>query len=403
MDYSLLFEPVDIQALGLEHSIVSKDQLANAVLFYNPEASLNLEEAEMAIIGVPESRNSFRNDSCSLAPDEIRRSFYTLYTWNKSVRIIDMGNLRTGNTTEDTYSILLDVLADMLEHSVIPIILGGSNDLAFANYRAYEKMQKVVNIVAIDPRFDLGEEQQPMRSDAYLNKIILQQPNYLLNYANIGYQSYMNSPANTKLMEDLYFEVYRVGTMRKNIEEVEPLVRNADMVSLDIAAVRRPDAPGNPHNSSNGFYGEEICQIAKYAGVSDKLTSFGIYEYDPTLDYGNQTSQLIGHILWYFVEGYLHRQKDSDFSNKQNYRQYSIEVSGAFDEMVFYCSRKTNRWWMVVPIMSANQNITQKYYLPCSERDYNLACKDVIPDKWFKTRLQTRLRRQGLRQVVESI
>lgn len=384
MDYSLFFERVDIDTLGITDQLSSQEQLAYHVLFYNPDEPLDISEAEIAIVGVPEARNAFRNDHCTLAPDEIRRYLYTLYHWNKSVRILDMGNLKVGNRVEDTYSALADILADMLSNKVIPIILGGSNDLAFANYRAYEKLERVVNLVAVDPRFDLGEEADPMRSDAYLNKIILQQPNYLMNYANIGYQSYMNSPASTKLMEELLFEVYRVGTMRKNIEEVEPLVRNADMVSIDIAAVRRPDAPGCPHNSSNGFYGEEICQIAKYAGVSDKLTSFGIFEFDPTLDYGGQTAQLIGHIIWYFVEGYLHRQKDGDFTNKQQYRQYSIAVSGAFDEMIFYCSRKTNRWWMVVPIMTQENTVVQKYYLPCSERDYNLACQDVIPDKWWR-------------------
>ncbi|MCR4964471.1 MAG: formimidoylglutamase [Bacteroidales bacterium] len=385
MDYSMLFEPVDIDTLGFGAELISEDQLANSVLFYNPEEPLNISDAELAIIGVPEGRNSYMNVDCSLGPDEIRRSLYILYRWNKSVRIIDMGNLKVGNNPDDTYAILSDIIADMLINNVIPIILGGGNDLAFANYKAYEKLERVVNLVAVDPRFDLGAEDQQIRSDAYLNKIILQQPNFLMNYANIGYQSYMNSPANTKLMDDLLFEVYRVGTMRKNLEEVEPLVRNADMMSIDISAVRRPDAPGCPHASSNGFYGEEICQIAKYAGVSDKLTSFGIFEFDPTLDFNNQTAQLIGHIIWYFVEGYLHRQKESDFSNKQQYRQYSIEVSGAFDEMIFYCSRKTNRWWMVVPIVASDNNITQKYYLPCSEKDYKLACQDIIPDKWWRT------------------
>ncbi|MBO4488499.1 MAG: formimidoylglutamase [Bacteroidales bacterium] len=385
MDYSLLFEPVDIDTLGFSEAMIHPDLLANTVLFYNPEEPLEIGDAELAIIGVPEARNSYLNDDCSLGPDEIRRSFYELYRWNQNVRIIDMGNLKVGDTVEDTYSILTDIIADMLSNQVIPIILGGSNDLVFANYKAYEKLERVVNLVAVDPRFDLGQEDQEIRSDAYLNKIVLQQPNFLMNYANIGYQIYMNSPANTKLMEDLLFEVYRVGTMRKNMEDIEPLVRNADMMSIDISAVRRPDAPGCPHASSNGFYGEEICQIAKYAGVSDKLSSFGIFEFDPTMDYNKQTAQLIGHILWYFVEGYLHRQKESDFSNKQHYRQYSIEVSGAFDEMVFYCSRKTNRWWMVVPIMSQDSQIVQKYYLPCSEKDYNLACQDIIPDKWWKT------------------
>ena len=185
-------------------------------------------------------------------------------------------------------------------------------------------------------------------------------------------------------MEDLFFETYRVGSMRKDMEEVEPIVRNADMVSIDISAVRRADAPACPFSSANGFYGEEICQVAKYAGVSDKLSSFGIYEYDPMLDYNNQTSQLISHILWYFVEGFLNRQYDTQFKNKQDYKQYSIAVSGALNELVFYCSRKTGRWWVVIPMLNKEKNLIQNYFLPCSQRDYDLACEDKIPDRWWK-------------------
>ena len=369
---------------GVERDIVSDQQLLSRVLFYNPEEPINIQEAQIAIIGVPEARNSYRNESCAMAPDEIRRQFYQLYRWKSDVRIVDLGNLVVGETVEDTYAVLADIIAYLLENSVLPIVLGGSNDLAFANYRAYEKIEKVVNLVSVDSTFDLGNETQPIRSDAYLNKLILQQPNYLLNYANIGYQVYMNSPADLKMMDDLFFETYRVGTMRKDLEEVEPIVRNADMVTIDISAVRRPDAPGCPHNSANGFYGEEICQIAKYAGVSDKLTSFGIYEYDPTMDYGNQTSQLISHIIWYFVEGFLNRQQDDRFRDKEAYRQYSIAVSGALDEMVFYCSRKTGRWWVLVPIISKDKNVTRNYYLPCSKRDYDLACEDRISDRWWR-------------------
>lgn len=384
MDYSLFFEPVDAEKLGLADASADRSLLMNTVLFYNPSAPLDISEAQLAIIGVPESRNSYKNASCSMAPDEIRRQFYQLYRWNDNVRIIDMGNVIVGETVEDTYEIVSEIAADLISQKVIPIILGGGNDLVFANYRAYEKLDQMVNAVAVDACFDLGDENQPIRSDAYVNKMVLQQPNYLLNYANIGYQTYMNSPESLKLMDELFFETYRVGFMRQDIIEVEPIVRNADMVSIDISAVRRPDAPGCPHSSSNGFYGEEICQVAKYAGVSDKLTSFGIYEYDPTLDYGNQTSQLIAHIMWYFVEGFLNRCDDAQFKNKQDYRQYSIQVSGALDELVFYCSKKTGRWWVVVPLIHKEKDRVQQYFLPCSKRDYELACEDVISQRWWK-------------------
>ena len=385
MDLSLYFDPVSITSLHIPDAESLTDRLLYRVMMYNPEASVNISEADIAIVGVPEVRNAWQNPSCSLAPDEIRRQFYQLYAWRKDVRIIDLGNLRLGQTVEDTYHAVSEVVAFLVENNVIPVILGGSNDLAFANYRAYEMMERVANVVSIDACFDLGSEGKPIRSDAYVNKMVLQQPNFLLNYANIGFQSYMNSPESVNMMESLFFETYRVGVMRRNLEEVEPIVRNADMVSLDISAVRRPDAPGCPHNSSNGFYGEEICQIAKFVGLSDKLSSFGIYEYDPTLDFNNQTSQLIAHILWYFVEGFIFRQSEGQFKNKNDYRQFNISVTGALEEMVFFNSKKSDRWWVIVPMYQKGKEQVQHYYLPCSKRDYLLACEDKISDRWWRT------------------
>lgn len=385
MDLSLYFDPVSITSLHIPDAESLTDRLLYRVMMYNPEASVNISEADIAIVGVPEVRNAWQNPSCSLAPDEIRRQFYQLYAWRKDVRIIDLGNLRLGQTVEDTYHAVSEVVAFLVENNVIPVILGGSNDLAFANYRAYEMMERVANVVSIDACFDLGSEGKPIRSDAYVNKMVLQQPNFLLNYANIGFQSYMNSPESVNMMESLFFETYRVGVMRRNLEEVEPIVRNADMVSLDISAVRRPDAPGCPHNSSNGFYGEEICQIAKFVGLSDKLSSFGIYEYDPTLDFNNQTSQLIAHILWYFVEGFIFRQSEGQFKNKNEYRQFNISVTGALEEMVFFNSKKSDRWWVIVPMYQKGKEQVQHYYLPCSKRDYLLACEDKISDRWWRT------------------
>ena len=385
MDLSLYFDPVSIASLHIPDAESMTDRLLYRVMMYNPEASVNIEEADIAIVGVPEVRNAWQNPSCSLAPDEIRRQFYQLYVWRKDVRIIDLGNLRLGMSVEDTYHAVSEVIAYLVENNVVPVVLGGSNDLAFANYRAYEMMERVANVVSIDSCFDLGNENQPIRSDAYVNKMVLQQPNFLLNYANIGFQSYMNSPESVNMMESLFFETYRVGLLRRNLEEVEPIVRNADMVSLDISAVRRPDAPGCPHNSSNGFYGEEICQIAKFVGLSDKLSSFGIYEYDPTLDFNNQTSQLIAHILWYFVEGFLFRQSEGHFKNKGDYRQFNISVTGALEEMVFFNSKKSDRWWVIVPMYQKGKDQVQNYYLPCSRRDYQLACEDKISDRWWRT------------------
>lgn len=382
MDIISYVSPVDRDSLDIHSNDPSL--LYNTIHFFT-DTEPEWHKVNMAIIGVPESQNAYNNPNAHLAPDEIRKQFYQLYCWNKEVNIWDIGNLIPGATYEDTTEILSELIAGLIDEKVIPVILGGSNDLAFANYKAYEKLHHIMNFVAIDARFDLGEEEDKLQSNSYLNKIILQQPNYLLNYANIGYQTYMNSPATIALMDKLFFETYRVGMIRQDITEVEPIVRNAEMLSLDVSAIRKSDAPGNPNSSANGFYGEEICQIAMYAGLSDKLSSIGIYEYDPLLDYNGQTAQLLGHFLWYFIEGFINRQDDLTFKDKSNYTKYTVTVSGTVeDEMIFYCSKKTGRWWVVVPVINIEKKTQQSYYLPCSYNDYKTACTDRIPDRWWR-------------------
>jgi formiminoglutamase len=383
MNLSSYLSPIDVDSLGLVKNPEDPHLLFNMVDFYS-QGEPKLDNVQIAILGVPEARNAFNNPNTNIAPDEIRQQFYQLYAWNKNVHIIDLGNIQIGKEIEDTYEVLSEILANLINQGIIPIVLGGSNDLAYANYRAYEKLEKLVNIVAIDARFDLGSENLPLRSNAYLNKIVLRQPNFLLNYSNIGYQTYMNSPESIEMMEKLYFETYRVGMLRQDMDEVEPIVRNAEMVSLDISAIRHPDAPGNPNSSANGFYGEEICQVAMYAGISDKLSSFGIYEYDPLLDFNGQTAQLIGHTIWYFIEGFLNRHGDLSFKDKNNYIKHSVTVSDAVDELVFFCSKKTGRWWVVVPVINIEKKTEQNYFLPCSHNDYKIACTDSVPERWWR-------------------
>lgn len=385
MELYKYLKPVDLESLAFFGQQKDSQMLINQVWFTKENEEIDLSKIQIAIIGVPESRNSVNNSESSLAPDEIRKEFYKLYAWKKSINVLDLGNLIAGKTVNDTYEILSDIIAYLIEYNIITIILGGSNDLAYANYCAYKKMEQVVNIVSVDARFDLGDDNTAINSMGYLNHIVLEQPNYLLNYSNIGYQTYLNSIDSIELMKKLYFDIYRVGLIRQDMLEVEPIVRNAEMVSIDISAIRRPDAPGNPNASPNGFYGEEMCSISQFAGISDKLNTFGIFEYNPIYDYNNQTNQLISQIIWYFVEGVTNRQGDTYFKDKSSYSKHTITMSNSVDELVFYRSKKTGRWWVVVPVINKNDDVNQTYYLPCTKSDYEMACKDVVPERWWLT------------------
>ena len=220
MELYKYLKPVDLESLAFFGQQKDSQMLINQVWFTKENEEIDLSKIQIAIIGVPESRNSVNNSESSLAPDEIRKEFYKLYAWKKSINVLDLGNLIAGKTVNDTYEILSDIIAYLIEYNIITIILGGSNDLAYANYCAYKKMEQVVNIVSVDARFDLGDDNTAINSMGYLNHIVLEQPNYLLNYSNIGYQTYLNSIDSIELMKKLYFDIYRVGLIRQDMLEV---------------------------------------------------------------------------------------------------------------------------------------------------------------------------------------
>jgi arginase family enzyme len=385
MDISIYFEPFDFIPYKTDEQD-AKHRLGDLIKCYtDAEHFPDYESADLAIIGVKEERNSQDNEGCGEAPDAIRKELYTLFRGDYKPRIVDLGNIQKGHSVEDTYFALSAVISTLISAKTIPLILGGSQDLTFANYRAYETLGQVINILSIDSMFDLGNAEQEMNSRSYLNKIILHQPNYLFNYTNVGYQSYLVDPESIKLMNKLYFDVYRVGKIRMGLEEVEPLTRNADLISVDISCVRHSDAPGNANASPNGFYGEEVCQIMRYAGLSDKLSSIGFYEVNPRLDTNQQTARLTAQMIWYFMEGFYNRKNDHPYLDTQEYIKYTVSIKNHKDHLVFYKSKKSDRWWMDVPVQKNYKNVYERHHLvPCSYSDYEIACQDDIPDRWWQ-------------------
>jgi formiminoglutamase len=386
MDISIYFETIQLK--GYHYADKTRRKLIGDVIkaYIQPNDFPSLDEADMAIVGVGEDRNSFFNNGCGLAPDSIRKEFYKLFQGNFKLKLVDLGNVLRGHTIEDTYFALTAILVELLERNIVPIILGGSQDLTFATYKAYEKLGRIINIAAVDPQFDLGHSGEKLNARSYMSHIILQQPNYLFNYTNIGFQTYFVDQQAITLMKNLYFDTSRLGMVRSNMEEVEPMVRNADMISIDIGSVRASDAPGNGNASPNGFYGEEICQIMRYAGLSDKLTSLGLYEINPRLDRQSQTAELAGQMIWYFIDGFYSRKGDFSPDKKKDLVKYTVTMKDFKDEVIFYQSNKSERWWMEVPIRSKHRERYERHHLvPCSYQDYQTACQNYLPDRWWQT------------------
>lgn len=277
MDLTILFSPVDDQ---IYEDITSPSSFFKNIHVFG-EKMPDYRRAHIALLGVNEERGAGKNHT--KGADEIRKKLYVLKKGVGSFRIVDLGNLNLGQDLEETYTRISEVCRILLENNVLPIILGGSHDLDYGQYSAYETMDKLVSLLNVDAYLDL-EDKSGLASQQHIHKILLHEPNYLFSYTHLAYQSYLIDPLSVSILEKLYFEAFRIGQMRTNLAEMEPTIRNADMLSFDITAIKSADAPGNVNAQPFGLTGEEACQLCWYAGQSEKLSSAGFYEYNPELD-----------------------------------------------------------------------------------------------------------------------
>jgi arginase family enzyme len=375
MEFDFL-KPLDSEILQ-SISGYSSQQLGSKVVFHTEKDFPDLNKIKIAIIGVLDNRgNKNQNEDVDLS--KIRKEFYSLFPGNWDASIADLGNILAGNSIGDTHFALRKVVSSLIKKKIIPIIIGGSQDLTYALYRAYDDLEQMVNLVSIDNKFDFGKESEAISDTSYLTKIIIEEPNNLFNFSNIGYQTYYNSQEEIDLIDKLFFEAYRLGDISNNIALAEPVFRDADIVSIDLTSVKSSDSGNFSSFVPNGFSGKEICALSRYAGISDKVSLFGIFNHNNSA----QESVLIAQIIWYFIEGYHYRSNEYPFGSRENYIKYIIPLE---EELIFYKSNKTDRWWIEIPFISnGNNKLKKSSLLPCSYDEYLGACNQEIPERWWK-------------------
>jgi formiminoglutamase len=342
------------------------------------------KDAHIAIIGIKEERGS-KLTGAAQAPDQIRRKLYHLKKGTGAYKIVDLGNLNPGHDLDETYVRLSEVCRMLLENNVLPLIIGGSHDLDFGQYTAYETLDKLVSFLNVDAFLDLDERKETAANAHHVHKVLLHEPNFLFSYTHLAYQSYLIDPFAVAILEKLYFEAFRIGQMRTNLQEIEPAIRNADMLSFDITSIRSSDAPGNINAQPFGLTGEEACQICWYAGLNEKLSSIGFYEYYPEFDdVHKKTASVVATMIWYFIEGYYHRKNDQNFKSN-DFLKYVASMPVEPETLTFYKSKLSEKWWMEVPYPAGLQRYARNSIVPCSYNDYQTAIKGEVPERYINT------------------
>ena len=348
-----------------------KDRQLGKVLDMYEEEFPDLDEVQVVLLGCGEQRGSGMIGQESTAPEAIRRQLYQLFYWHTDIRMADIGNIRSGSSFSDTYAAMKMVVNELVNAGKLVIILGGSHDLTLAQYQAYASNKRLIEAACVDALIDLNID-SPFRHENFLMEMLTGDPNYVRHYNHIAFQSYYVHPRMLETMDKLRFDCYRVGHVKENIDEMEPALRGTNMLSFDVSALARAFAPAN-RLSPNGLYGDEACQLMRFAGMSPMMSSIGIYGYQPERDEEEMTARQISQMIWYILDGRSRGRREASLDEKDSFNEYHMAFAEV--ETIFLQSKKTGRWWMQLP---------DKSFIACSYKDYLLASSNEIPERWLR-------------------
>lgn len=346
-------------------------QMARHLDLHTDDSFPSLEETPVVIIGCGEERGLGMGRPASTAPDAIRAEFYKTFYWHSDIAIADLGNIKAGVSLSDTYAALKLVVKELTDAGKTVILFGGAHDLTLPQYHAYADRQQIIEAACIDAKIDLDMEALT-QADHFLMEVLTSEPNFIRHYSHIAFQSYYVHPYMLENMDKLRFDCFRVGQVKSHIEEMEPVIRNCTLVSFDLSALAHAFAPGSAI-SPNGLNGEEACTLARYAGMSGTVNSFGIYGYQPAKDIDALTAKQVAQMVWYFIDGRQRGRREAAFSDRNAFYEYNIAFAEL--ETVFLQSKKTDRWWMQLP---------NEQFIPCSYKDYLQATHNDLPERWLR-------------------
>lgn len=374
MDVRQYFEPVDFSMFSKNDNYSWKYTLGKVIekstFSFVPA---NAGKVKVAMFGVP-SNNGNYCEGANNPPNQIRAALYALSSGNFQTKIVDLGNLKKANTQKGTYLAIRDVIEYFNELNIVTIIIGGTQDLTIGIADAY-KNNPFFSLTVIDAILDVKKGREISGSSNFLSRIFTNNT-ALFQFNLLAYQIHLFS--NQLFLKTIGLSQHlRLGLLKENLKRAEPVFRNTDVVSFDFKSLKSSESPNNKQLNPNGLFSDEACELAKYAGFSNRVKTFGIFELGCSENVDETSKKLAAEIIWYFIEGYVNRTADNFQTTGKT--KYKVEISGLDQPIVFYKCKTTNRWWL--EILTTTH---QKLFIACSKKDYRQAASNEVPEIWLK-------------------
>lgn len=329
------------------------------------ELDEELKENSIVLISLPQDIYSETEQGPDFYYSEVRGHFYQLAYSNWKSNIYDLGTILPGETFQDTCFAVHSIVSYFSEKKVTVVFLGGSQAFSYIIYQAIKK--KYINVATVDMRLDINADSQHLSKNNFVTRMILDENQKLLEYVNLGSQAPYNAIEEFDVLEQLNFENVRLGEITKDISKTEPLLREMDLVSIDLGVMQGSSFLSAYRQTPNGLNEREICRIMRYAGLSETVKNIHIS--NGFID-TKKDSALVSEMLWYFADAKNNQKSDTDL---EKYRVLFDE-----QEIIFFKSKNSERWWVQVEI----DDVLKK--IPCNESDYLDTLNGELPGKLLR-------------------
>ena len=122
--------PVEENIVDFKKSLPERS-IGKKINLYN-KSFTNLTNIDIAVIGLNEYRGSDQPDTNYLKINYLRKEFYSLYSGDWNINLIDLGDVINGNKLSDTYYAVQIICEELINNEVIPFFIGSSQDLTFS-------------------------------------------------------------------------------------------------------------------------------------------------------------------------------------------------------------------------------------------------------------------------------
>ena len=266
------------------------------------------EDSSIVIIGCPQDEGVKRSggrEGAALAPEAIRKEFYRLTPFGIHHRICDLGDIG-GASLEETHDNLTAIVKKVFEDKKKIIVLGGGNDISYANGRAMSEVFGAGNWLGVNtgPSFEVCLNEQRNCATTYRQLLDekLIRPDYLYQ---IGYQPHLVSPVYYRYLQNMGVNMVSLEQLRSRetadleLRELmrQKFIRHSESLTaffaFDIHAVRSSDAPGASAPNPIGLRSGEFLNLVQFAAklVNTKIVEFT--EVNPNFDVDGRTTKLI--------------------------------------------------------------------------------------------------------------